>query len=136
MRWQPALDAALDALVADSALDDVVDGAIYASGEREHEVPSVEWTLIDVENTELFEPSLIQFDAFTRKMDQLLTIQDRIYAVLHSEVWRTLGGIKMRTQFLSVRRLDGPEDGILGLSMDFEFEPFKERFATVLGTET
>lgn len=136
MRWQAALDAALDALVADSALEAVVDGAIYMAGERGFEVPSVEWTLVDVTPAELFEPFTVQFDGFARTMDDVLTIQDRLYAVLHSEVWRTLGGVKMRTQFSAVRQIEGAEDGVLGLSIDFEFEPFKERFATVLGSES
>lgn len=137
MRWDNVVGAALTALRGSTSLTSVVAASdVVMNGERAFKVPSIEWTLINDGQGELFETLLVQFDIWTRDVDDIVTAETAMRDTLHAETWRTLGGIKMRSQYAGGRNLVGPEDGVLGRSLDFEFESFHERFAVTFGSET
>lgn len=121
--------AAVAALNADSALTSALGGQhVYpASAARPHRVPSVEWFVVFDRYEESLNPIVIQFDYWAGSMGQAATIEARIRAVLHSDMRRQFGGVDAATLYDDSRTHDHPTPGVVHRSLDFRFEPVRER---------
>ena len=147
MRIQPIMTGIITLIESDALAYEIVGNAIFEEGERELQVPSITWMLIDeVPEGEVFHALDIQFDPFTRSKASLLMLQNRLHALLHKDVdWHlpASGGfssgfsagfsnqenIRIRSQFVGSRgtRTAG---GIWGGPMDFRFTAVRSRYSS------
>ena len=140
MRWDAVLTAAVAALKADAALVTALGGArVYDSrAPRDLVIPSVTWTLVSDVEEEVWERIVVQFDIWSRPSiapaidarTRAATIERRVRRVLHSDVFRALGGVVMATLFQEGRDHDDPDPEVVHRSVDFRFEPFREKYVS------
>jgi len=122
------MDPVLELLAADGELTGIVGTAIYESGERDFEVPSLEWTLIvETPDAEVFDRIQVQFDAFVRSREDLLAVQRRVEQLLDHETEWEVGGLRLRSRKLDIRK-NPTEEGIYSGSVDIEFKPVREHY--------
>jgi hypothetical protein len=129
-RDQDAVEKAMKvALLADTDLVAALGGNYVGPWERgrERRVPSVRYRLVADPVTERVARITYQVDCWAEGRAALNTIVDRVQRVLHGERRRTVGGIEMATLCVDGRELDDPQPGVLRYSMDFRFEPVRER---------
>jgi len=132
VRWDAVEQAIVAALSADDELLAILGGArIYpASASRKVEIPSIEYFMVADIERESLESVVIQIDYWARGRAQAAQIERRIRHLLHADTRRTLGGIEMATLYLDSRDHDHPEPGVVHRSLDFRFEPVRERYTT------
>lgn len=132
MRWNTVIPAWLGLIEANSDVQSVIGDptALYQSGDREHEVPSMEWTLIVPGlEAEVFETALVQLDFFTATMADLETLQEATRSEVHKDLRITAGGILIKTRFAGGRPLPGAKKGTHAGSLDFELEYVRSRWS-------
>lgn len=134
MRWDDVARAVVAALAADTVLTTALgtdadgDVPIYpANANRAVRVPSVEWFMVFDRYDESLNPMLMQVDYWAKGQASAVTIEARIRAVLHSDVRRTFAGVDCATLYDDSRTHDHPDPGVVHRSLDFRFEPVRER---------
>jgi hypothetical protein len=141
MMWDVVLPAWVALLEADEPLIELLGGAhIYpASAARKVRVPSVEYSIVDDRETELFNPMRVQVDYWARGLEAAAAIERRIRMVTHRDVARELEvdeyeGLRLWTRYMDSRTHPYPaEQGVVHRSMDFQIEPVRARFHTTTG---
>lgn len=129
MKWDAVMQVVVDELRSDSALVVALGGQRVARMVDRDEVvpPAVRWTLIADTEQEVMNPLLVQLDYWATSMASAATIERRIRRVLSRRVRRTVGGIEMATLFEDARDMPDPGVGVVHRSLDFRFEPVRER---------
>lgn len=130
MRWDDVAQAIVTALNADAGLTTALGGQhVYpGSAARAHRVPSVEYVVIFDRYSESLNPMLFQIDYWAKGTAQGVAIEERLRAVLHSDVRRTFAGVDCATLYDDSRTHDHPEAGVVHRSLDFRFEPVREQY--------
>lgn len=128
MRWPEVVEALIGAVEADPTLSAIFGAAVYKSGDRNLEVPSMEWTLISDTEGEKFNALRIQWDVFTRTDGELVAAERMLRFLFHHDVPTEIGGIPMWAQYTSRSDVPGLRDGIRGSSTDFVFTPIRTRY--------
>lgn len=130
--WDRLIPAWVNLLEADSALITALGGEhIYpAQASRPVLIPSVEWiTIGDVED-ESFNPITVQVDYWAKGIAKAAVIERRIRLLTHRDTARVLGSFRTWTRYLDSRSHDYPATpGTVHRSLDFLFEPLRERYA-------
>ena len=134
MRRDAAVEAWLAPVVADTAVTDLLglDPAFYMRGERDYEVPSVEYTLIvpAVPWLEVYWRTRIQLDLWESTFANLNALEDALVRLLHLEVPATIGTVPMWSQMIpGGGPLQGAKDGVFGRSMDFHLTYLRARWS-------
>lgn len=132
MRWDEIIPAWIDRIESNDDVASVLGDppALYMAGEREHEVPSLEWTLLTPGlEGEIWEVCLIQTDLFTRSMDDLRTLSSGLRAAAHHDLRITVGGHEIWSRLDAARTLQGAQDGIHNVSYDFRLEFLRSKYA-------
>lgn len=132
MRWDEVLSAIHAALEDESEITDVVGvGNIRTAGAREFVVPSLEVTVLSDDVTELWAPSDVQFDVFTRTMADLVTVERALRNLFDREGFVAIEGLPMWSFYLDGGPLEGPslnvEGGVFARALRFRFAPVRER---------
>lgn len=127
MRWVDAMQAVIDTLLADATLSAISGFRVFRHGEATApQVPGIAWMVFSDLIEENTNPIRVQFDVFARGIDQALTIEGRLRAILHRDLPQALGGVLMWTQLLDARGHADPEPGVIHRSLDFNLEPARE----------
>lgn len=143
MRYDDVVTQVLQLVAGDATIEGIIGAALYESGERDFEIPSLEWTLIvEIPELEVYHTIQLQFDPFARTKADLLTLQGRLYQLLHKEMNTTLDApfssgfssgfgpvavYLIRSRLLDIRS-SPTKAGLHTGSMDFEFTPIRERY--------
>lgn len=132
--WDAVLPLWLDLALADSEVASVLGDsppAVYLVGERDRQVPAMEYTLVVAGlETEVYESSLVQLDLWTATIEQLVTLEKALRRLLHHDTTITLGGIKILTQLTGGRPLAGADrDGALNHSLDFRLQYLRGKYS-------
>lgn len=137
MKWDAVVKAMRTALLADAQLvaalgtDGNGNAPIYpASASRPVHVPSVEYFMVFDRERESLNPIMIQIDYFARGIAKAAIIERRIRSVLHRDRRRTFAGSDCATLYEDGRDHDYPETGVVHRSLDFRFEPVREKYDT------
>ncbi|HEX5949365.1 MAG TPA: hypothetical protein VFZ96_00015 [Actinomycetota bacterium] len=94
-------------------------------------MPSIEYTVIDDREEELFNPIRVQVDVFAEDEAQCALLERTVRRLTHRDTARDLGGYRMWTRFLDARSHPYAHDPeCVHRSTDFEFVPLRERYAT------
>lgn len=129
MRWHILVPILLSIIETDSVLSGVFGSAIFESGDRDLEVPSLEWARISDSETERFNPIRLQFTIFTRNNADKVAAELRLRRLFHRDVPQRLGGIQLWTQLAGASHpVEGLVDGIKGSTLDFLFTPVRDRY--------
>lgn len=129
MRWDVVVPAVVAALEADAALIAELGGENieHMESNEAREIPSIRYTMIYDTEEEVMNPIGVQVDYWARNIEQAFVIEKRIRTVLSTPVRRVFGGIEMLTQYVDGRDMDDPQPGVVHRSLDFRFEPVKQR---------
>lgn len=127
MKGRAVVLAVADLLRADAGLVAALGGAhVYRqASQREARIPSVELLIVSDTPRENTGRVLVQVDTWSTSPDASGVIEGRIFALLHSDLPQTLGGLKMFTTYQDSRDHEDPEPGVVHWSMDFMFEPHR-----------
>ena len=129
MRWAEAMQAVIDALQGDATLAAISGFRVIRHGEfTEPHVPSVAWMVFSDLKAENTKEIRAQLDVFARGIDQALTIEGRVRALLDRDVPQTLEGVLMWTSVEDARDHADPEAGVIHRSMDLTLEPARETY--------
>jgi len=128
MRW-PELLAAIFAQIQSSALlTGVFGSSITDAEERDFKVPTLRINVITNIETENYEPSIIQFDVWTRNKSDQIIAETELRRLFHRDTPYTFQDVGVFSIYQSRTRLEGPQDGVLGVALDFRFEPLRSRY--------
>lgn len=130
MRWDVIIDAWLGLATADSVVQSVLGTSpeIWMAGEREHEVPSLEWSLISDTEGENWEVTGVQLDPFVRSIADLTTLEGALRRLLHHDTPITAGTHELWSQLTGGGPLPGLDDGIIGRHIDFRLTYLRGRY--------
>jgi hypothetical protein len=129
--WDKVLPAWVALLQADAELMAALGGAhIYpAQAATAVRIPSVEWLIVNDRETELFNEITVQVDFWARGTGRAATIESRLRMLTHRDTSRELGGMRMWTRYLTSRTHQyNAEPGVTHRSLDFLFEPLREKY--------
>ncbi len=132
MRWTTVVALLLADIEADSALVTLLGASpnmkLYKSGERDFEVPSLEWTLIsEIPDSEVFDELHLQFDPFVRSEGDLETVHNRLYELFHRDTEWATGGVTFRSQFVTAQPQPAV-DGVYSGPIEFTFVTVRQRY--------
>lgn len=131
MRWTTDVALLLAVIEADATVQGVLGSgpmALYKAGERNFEVPSLEWTLVsETPDFEVFQDLLIQFDPFVRTEGDLETLHSSLYRLFHRDREWTTGGVKFRSQFIAAR-IQPAVDGVYQGPVEFSVKTVRQRY--------
>lgn len=131
MRWDVVVDAWLGLVTSDTDVQSVLGEypEFWMAGDREHEVPSLEYSLISNGEGELWEVSDIQLDLFTRSIADLVELEKALRRLLHHDLPIEVSTGPMWSQFRGSRGLSGPSDGVLRRGLDFRLTYLRDRYS-------
>jgi hypothetical protein len=129
MRWDEVAVAIAAEAVADPTL-----AAIYGADVRmgalaqDHHVPSLEYQIIGDTATELWEPTLIQWDQWTNTFDELVRSERALRKLFDKDHMVEIGGVTMWTVFTDGASLvDSPDRaGFYGRAVTFRMTPVRD----------
>jgi hypothetical protein len=127
MRWDALIPAALATLEADATVSGIVGTAIYKLGERNLEIPSIEWDMIvETHTDEVFESALVTLTCITASEADLINLTRGVRDALDRRTWQLEDGEVKSVEWLEARRVEGPVDGILSQQLDFRLRAARE----------
>lgn len=134
MRWPDLLAAVFDELRASTMLTAIFGNSITDVEERDFKAPTLRVDILTNIETENYEPTLIQFDIWTRgKQDQIIA-EEELRRMFHRDTPYILQGVGTWSRYEGRNRLEGPQDGILGVAVDYRFEPLRSRYIPTAGS--
>lgn len=136
MMWDHVIEALRATILADPILS-----AIYADRVRMAtpsgtpfvpKVPILEYLLVgDVEN-ELWAPTIIQFDQWAMKVDDIVASERRLRRLFHVTLPRKFGPVFMWGEYNGGEVLATPDrNGFDGRAIRFRFTPLREGYAGI-----
>jgi hypothetical protein len=128
MKWPDLLAAIYHECNASPILTAIFGTSITDTEEREFRVPTLRLDVISNVETENYEPTLMQFDIWTRRKQDQILAEAELRRLFHRETPYTIEGVGTWSRYEGRTRLEGPQDGILGVAVDFRFEPLRTRY--------
>ncbi len=126
MRWHDVILAITTAAVADSTLAGIYGEVIRQKGNHELLLPSLEYLLVSDTETEVFEPTVIQWDQFTLTTEDLIASERALRALFDHELGVVIEGVTLLCQFIDGATLETPSgDNYYARAIRFEFEPVR-----------
>lgn len=131
MRWDTVTAAIVAGIAADSDIQSVFGAspAFTMAGDRDHAIPSLEYSIIPGGEHETFETAMIQLDFWVRSFSELVTVERALRALLHADLPITMGGVRLWSTFDGSQRLEGAREGTFTRSLDFRLEFLREVYA-------
>jgi hypothetical protein len=133
MRWPDLVAEIIEVLGQDATLSAIFGQAVTDEEERAFKVPSMVLSLVSNIELENYEPSLIQFSIWTRSKTQQVNAETALRQLFNRRTPYALGGIKVWSKYEGRARLEGPQDGTLGVAVDYSFAPLAARYVPVNG---
>jgi hypothetical protein len=134
MKWPDLVAAIFEELDSSAVLAAVFGAAITDLEERAFSVPSIRVNLVSNIETENYEPSVVQFSIFTRRKQDQIIAEAELRRLFHRSTPYVLQGVGTWSQYEGRTRLEGPQDGIQGVAVDFRFEPLRTRYTPAAGS--
>lgn len=121
MRWNVVMEALLGLVEADADVVSVIGDppALFMVGERDHQVPSVQWSLLTDPQGEVWGAAMTQWDLFTKTVPQMVTLERGIRRVLHRESLFVVDGHQLISRLSGDGGFTGPRDGQIARRLDF-----------------
>jgi len=128
MKWPNLIAAIFEELQASPVLSAIFGSAITDTEERFASTPAIRFEIVSNVETENYEPTVVQFDIWTRtKQDQIIA-EAEVRRLFHRETPYIVQGVGTWSRYEGRNRLEGPQDGILGVAVDYHFEPLRSRY--------
>jgi hypothetical protein len=134
MKWPDLVAAIFEELDSSAVLAAVFGAAITDLEERAFSAPSIRVNLVSNIETENYEPSVVQFSIFTRRKQDQIIAEAELRRLFHRSTPYVLQGVGTWSQYEGRTRLEGPQDGIQGVAVDFRFEPLRTRYTPAAGS--
>lgn len=129
MRWDEVAQAVASRMAGDATLVGIYGEQIrMGSDDQDRQVPSLEYMLLPLSVTELWQPHLITFMQWSNSMTDLATSDRALHRLFDHELPVVIEGVAMWAQFEDGGELTGPDrEGYFGLSSRFRFTPVRGR---------
>jgi len=128
MKWPDLIAAIYQELQGSVILSALFGSAITDEEERNFVVPGLRFGIISNVETENYEPTLVQFSIFVRRKQDQIIAESELRRLFHRDTPYTIEGVGTWSRYEGRTRLEGPQDGILGVAVDFRFEPLRTRY--------
>ncbi len=128
MRWPDLFVAVYDACNASTMLTAIFGTSITDVEERDFKAPTLRLDILTNIETENYEPTIIQFDVWTRSKQDQIIAEEELRRLFHRDTPYILQGVGTWSRYEGRTRLEGPQDGILGVAVDYRFEPLRSRY--------
>jgi hypothetical protein len=128
MRWPDVAIAVYEAMTESAVLAAIFGDSITDTEERLARTPSLAYTIIANTETENFEPTLIQFNVWTRTREQQIIAEAELRRMFHRDTPYRIGALGVWSQYQGRTRLEGPQDGTLGVAVDYQFAPLRSKY--------
>jgi hypothetical protein len=130
VRYQTVVSDALDLVVADATITNVIPAAkIRKDGDADFAAPSMFWSLVtETPDAEVYKAALVQFDPFVTSQADLITVVDELERLFHRGRQWTLGSTRVRSQVLAIRDLPY-RDGMFHGTVDVQFKAVRRPYS-------
>lgn len=126
MRWPDVLLGVAGVAKVDSVLVPIYGNAIRLQGADAHTVPSLDLLLVSDQETELWEPIVIQWSQWTTSLDDLIASERRLRDLFVHEFATDVGGVTVFSEFLDGVALESPtRDNVHGRAIRIALEPLR-----------
>jgi hypothetical protein len=125
------IQAVWEELRASAFFGPVFDPAITDVEERDFSVPALRFQLISNVESQNYEASLLQFNVWTNSKVQQVEAEAELRKLFHRDVPYGIQGVEVYSRYEGRSRLEGPQDGIQGVALDYHFEQIRSRYAPV-----
>lgn len=122
MKWDVVLEVVCGLVEADTDVASVLGAsspALFMVGDRDHQVPSVQWQLLTDPQGEVWGDARTQWEIFAKSVDQVRTLERGIRRVLHRDVLFVAGGHQLISRMTGGAGPSGPHDGQVYRRLDF-----------------
>lgn len=128
MRWDAVLKAMVDRAAADSALSGIYGDAIRKQGTHPFTVPSLDYSLVTIGQSEIWEPHIIQFSQWTKSLNDSAVSDRRLRRLFDHDNMVVIEGVTMWSVYEDGGDLTGPEtEGYYGLAARYRLTPIREK---------
>lgn len=128
MRWDHILQALINRMQGDATLSGLYGSAIRKRGTHKFTVPSLDYFVVTTSKSELWVPTIVQFNQWTRSMTDLATSDRRLEQLFDHDDMVTIEGVTMWAQYEDGGDLVGPEtEGFYGIASRYRFTPIREK---------
>jgi hypothetical protein len=134
MKWADLIAAIYRELNDSPILEALFGNAITDAEERFESTPAIRFGIVSNVETENYEPTLVQFDIWTRRKQDQIIAEAELRRLFHRSTPYVLQGVGTWSQYEGRTRLEGPQDGIQGVAVDFRFEPLRTRYTPAAGS--
>lgn len=133
MMWDRVIEAARAAIQADPNLSQIFGEAVRMAAASatpfNPKTPVLEYSLIGNTETEIWEPSIIQFDIWTPDVDRMIAAERALRRLFTPALPRAYGAVYMWTEYIDGAVLATPDrNGFYGRGLRFRFSPLRERY--------
>lgn len=128
MKWPALFVAVLDEVRDSFILTTIFQGSVTDTEERNFRVPTLRMEIVGNTETENYEPTLIRFDIWTRSKQDQIIAESELRRLFHQDAPYIIQGVGTWSRFEGRNRLEGPQDGVLGVAVDYRFEPLRSRY--------
>jgi hypothetical protein len=128
MKWPALLAAVFDELRGSAILGAIFGPQITDAEEKDFRAPCLRVNLISNVETENYETVYLQIDVWTRSKPDQIIAESELRRLFHRETPYVIQGVGTWSQYQGRNRLEGPQDGILGVAVDYRFEPLRSRY--------
>lgn len=126
MVWREVVQAVLEKLKSDGALQTLLDGGahIYRAKSRASiRTPGVYYTVVSGRVEENTSTVVIQWDVWAPGAIQLADIELRLYELMHSDMPVEIDGLRMWSQYRDSHDLDSDDQSRVGRGLEYEYRP-------------
>lgn len=130
MKWHQLLAELTTVVLADSILSGIYGTSVRLAGSGDLVNPVLELALVADSESELWAPTVIQFDQWTGSMEALGRSEQRLRRLFHLDLPATFGAITCWCQYVDGDFLAAPgRDGYYARAIRFRFTPLRDRYA-------
>ncbi len=117
MRWDQVIPAVVAYLRDDAGRPAALDRKAIdsATDARPTTVPGLTWYMVADTEGEVWNPILSQWDFFARTWEEMAELEGWFRALVHANLPRVIGGIRMWTELVDARTLPVPKEMNPGL---------------------
>jgi hypothetical protein len=133
IRWPELVAQLIDVIDGDDTLSGIFGAAVTDEEERTFRVPSLTLDLVSNVESENYESSLVQFTIWTRSKEQQVNAETALRRLFQRRTPYTLGTMQVWSRYEGRARLEGPQDGTLGVAVDYSFSPLAARYVPTDG---
>ncbi len=126
--WDRVVEQLLIMLKADSQIGLLLEGSnIYRNRSRPRiQTPEVTYTVVSNTLEQNYAPLVLQWDIWALDMDAVSHIEQRLFQLMHSDLPKTIGTLRLWSQFTLGYDFPSEEETIAHRAVEYKYTPARE----------